>query len=251
MKGLYCGPEECTSWTHRKICCVSQKRLKAGDGDPFGSQSSSVQHNKRPRLRGLTPEASAGFASLPEGAQQPAGNKAQQEGEPPDPSLGGIVIQSGGRVSFHKAARGNTESLSWARPDHNSTQRPGHDLPSCRLAEATGQAPLNARRHNEDGLMQAKAWGEELSGRGSPSQGSQAADGSQRKLALAWRVRLQGCVDASPVILLQPKVQGRGTAPRCARLICNSEEVSYSQLISARVSVSTESQCSPVWEFFS
>lgn len=228
------------------ICCVSQKRLKAGDGDPFGNQRSPVQHNKRPKLCGVSPEASANFASLPESAQRPAGGKAQQKGEPPDPSLGGIVIQSGGRVSFHKAARGNTESLSWARPDHSSAQHPGHDLPSCRLAEATGQAPLNARRHNEDGLTQAKAWGETASGRGSRSQGSQAAAGSQGKLALAWRVRLKGCVDASPVILLQPKVQGRGTAPRCARLVCNSEEVSYSRLISARVSVSTESQCSPV-----
>ena len=74
--------------------------------------------------------------------------------------------------------------------------------------------------------MQSKARDGTASGRGSPSQGSQAADGSQRKLALAWRVRLQGCVDASPVILLQPKLQGRGTATRCARLVCKPEKVS-------------------------
>ena len=149
----------------------------------------------------------------------------QQKGEPPDPSLGGIVIQSGGRVSFHRASKANTESLYWARPGSNAAQHPGQDLPRCGPAETTQQVPLDARRQNQDGLMRSKACGETVSGRGSPSQGSQAADGSQGKLALAWQVRLQGCVDASPVILLQPKLQGRGTAPRCARLVCKPEKV--------------------------
>ncbi len=137
------------------------------------------------------PEASGAHAS-------PAGAAARLRAPPPpDPALGGIELRSGGE----RVVPGRVDpSAPCGSPAAPAARPPGaRDAGSAQLcADAVGAGPQRRAPAAGSG-----------SGAATPVQpgerGAGGAAGGLRPLRCAWRVRLRECVDAAPVVLVQPR----------------------------------------------
>jgi hypothetical protein len=138
-------------------------------------------------------------ASEASGARaSPAGASARLRAPPPpDPALGGIELHSGGERVVPGRVNSSTPRGSPAAP---AARPPG--------AREASSAQLCADASGAGRRRRAPAAGSG-SGAATPVQpgerGSSRAAGGLRPLRCAWRVRLRECVDAAPVVLVQPR----------------------------------------------
>ena len=143
---------------------ASVARIHSRDAD---GESAEQPPEKRPRLLDVGQAAPV---------QQGGGDEPDQAVHPPDPSVGGWVLERGGQIRVCPPAAG----ASAEQPAQQGAAGGGAQWDAC------------AR------LLQQEAWG-----------GSPAADGGQEepgevRLELHWRVRLRECVDAPPLVLVAP-----------------------------------------------
>lgn len=155
---------------------------------------------------------------------------------PPDPALGGAVLQSWGRVSFWPAAVSSADVQSAAALPAGvpsgppaAAAGPAHPTSPPSLADGgSDQAVANQQQHSakhrdveaqeaealqhqvaglaDDGAQKTEDRVRTKRGREVPSvaQGLAESEGNgSRAAGRAWRVKLHNCVDASPVILVQ------------------------------------------------
>ena len=128
---------------------------------------------KRPRLLDVSQAAPA----------QRGGGEPDQAVHPPDPSLGGWVLERGGQVRVWPPAGTAAE-------------------PQARQ----GAAGAGARWDGCASLLQQRAWG------GSRAAGDGHEEAGGRQLELHWRMRLRECVDAPPLVLMSPAVAPEGAS---------------------------------------
>ena len=126
-----------------------------------------------------------------------AANPPQCMVQPPNPALGGVVIQRCGQLSYHSASA-STDSGQQATP-HFPPQHPKiASRPQC-VRESANAEPVQSQHAGEPS-------------QGGPSAGHCEGAGRQRKLALLWRVKMNECVDASPLVLMQRQlIEGKVT----------------------------------------
>ena len=109
--------------------------------------------------------------------------------QPPEPALGGIVIQRCGQLSHHRASASNDSGQrTMPHAVHAETARQPH-----RLHEPANAEPVQRQRTGEPSLD-------------GPAAGCCEGKDMQRRLVLLWRVKMKDCVDASPVVLMQRHV---------------------------------------------
>lgn len=143
----------------------------------------------------------------------------------PDPALGGVVLQRGGHISVCPSARVPSAEAAYEAsaqfPEKHQTGASSCPFPAAEhpgtaqlpqehsIAAISGLGESSALQHRSSASLGNSAEGQE--DRRGAGGGRQLLSGEQgdntldrRQCGVQWRVKMYECVDASPVILIQP-----------------------------------------------
>ena len=163
------------------------KRPHLAGADPSPADADANESHRYKSLR-LDPEHTDNSSQQ---LSAPAAKQAQHWLQPPDPGLGGIVIQRCGQLNYHRASSA----------DRAIQQQ---DVPHCSPQRAAEAPEPGGRRFSESAEQPLHQCPGCASQCGS-SAGHDVLDGAdgQRRLKMVWRVKMRECVDASAVVLMQ------------------------------------------------